>query len=725
MPSSSFRLITTAIPLILLAALLFVIGLAIRDNPTAALPRLTGTPVTVARATEPVTPPATATPPQAAAQLTPPATPLPTGEPVDAAGAAETPALPQEDTPDATPTRNGTSLALPPATTPTPAGTRIASPFAGERPPTVRIYSNGNFVHAVAVTRSTIWAATGGGVVAWNKTSGGYVKFTTLDGLATNRMVAATVCPLPGLGVLFGSNRGIQIFDTQTGSWKSLNRANSPMRSDEVTALWCDPAAGRLLVAYQRAGLDLFEARSGEWQPIGADALAEDTIRDLAVSPDGETLWLATNNGLVAVSGGEVTRYTVANSPLADNRIEALALDGSGAVWLTSGDTLYRTDTEEWDAYNGAGRGSFPNGRLTGLDVGSDGAIWLGSDQAQLCRFDPGIQGCVTFFSGEEGMSTAPLTGLLINGDGEVFYTTAGGGISYFNGTVWQSLAIAAEPVPGNMVRDLAGDGAGGIWVAASGGAGRIAIEDGAAPRLYTPANSPLPSVDVRVVQPLRSGEVWIGGAGGVSLYNGATWSIYTPADGLAGATVTAIAADAQGRVWVGTTDGLSIWTGTAFFNLTTDNGLPSNDITALESEGEVVWIGTRGGGLLRFQDNQLQLFNVGNSNLPSNNITALAAARGGGLYIGSDTGVAHFHDNTLLGDAGLGAVIVSALAVAPNGEVWTATQTGELFRFDGVTWHPYAAPRLPGLPITALWVDTAGDLWVGAAQGGVARYTP
>lgn len=714
MPSSSFRLITTAIPLILLAALIFVIALAVRDNPASALPQVlaTSTPtVGVAGTGVTATPTLQAESPtsSAKAEMTPAPAP-------DATMAASpTPVTPVRPTP---------LPAIPALEAPASVDERIASPFAGERAPTVRVYSNGNFVNALAVTRTTIWAATGGGVVAWNKTSGGYVKFTTLDGLATHRMVAAAVCPLPGLGVLFGSNRGIQIFDTQTGSWKLLNQTNSAMRSDEVTALWCDPAAARLLVAYARAGLDLFDARTGDWLPIGAEVLSEDTIRDLAVSPDGETLWLATNNGLVALSGDQITRYTVANSPLGDNRIEALALDGSGAVWLTSGDTLYRINTADWDAYNGAGRGAFPNGRLTGLDVGSDGAIWLGSDQGQLCRFDPGIEGCVAFFSGEEGMSNAPLTGLTINSDGEVFYTTAGGGISYFNGDEWRTLAIVTEPVPGNMVRDLAADDTGGVWVAASGGAGRIAAEDGASPRLYTPANSPLPSVDVRVVQPMRSGEVWIGGAGGVSLYNGATWTTYTPADGLAGAAVTAIAADAQNRVWVGTTDGLSIWTGAAFFNLTTANGLPSNEITALQSEGEVVWIGTRGGGLLRFQDNQLQLFNVGNSNLPSNSITALAVARDGSLYIGSDLGVARFRENTLVADAGLGTVAVSALAAAPNGEVWAATG-GELFRFDGVTWNPYVAPQLPGVPIIALLVDAKGDLWVGVAQGGLVRYTP
>jgi ligand-binding sensor domain-containing protein len=242
--------------------------------------------------------------------------------------------------------------------------------------------------------------------------------------------------------------------------------------------------------------------------------------------------------------------------------------------------------------------------------------------------------------------------------------------------------------------------------------------------QLYTPANSPLPSVDVRVAQPV-GGVVWIGGGGGASVVDGATWTTYTPDDGLASALVTAISADSQNRVWLGTDAGLSIWTGTSFFNLTTANGLPSNDITALTSTGDVVWIGTRGGGLLRFQDNQLQLFNTGNSNLPSNSVTALATARDGSLYIGTEAGVAHFDDSTLRGDAGLGPVAITALAAAPNGEVWAATGSNELQRFDGAAWNLYEASQLPATAITALVLDAAGDLWIGGAQGGVVRYTP
>jgi ligand-binding sensor domain-containing protein len=193
----------------------------------------------------------------------------------------------------------------------------------------------------------------------------------------------------------------------------------------------------------------------------------------------------------------------------------------------------------------------------------------------------------------------------------------------------------------------------------------------------------------------------------------------------LAGPIVQAIAVDAQTRVWLGTPRGLSIWTGSTFFNLTGSNGLPNDDITALQADGDAVWIGTRGGGLLRFQDNQLQLFNRSNSNLPGDTIYELARSPDGQVLIGTDQGLARFVDNRLIPEPDFAGQIVVALTAAPSGELWAATSRGDLRTFNGVEWELTTLPRLPSPIITELFFDAENALWVGTAQGGMARYTP
>jgi ligand-binding sensor domain-containing protein len=197
-------------------------------------------------------------------------------------------------------------------------------------------------------------------------------------------------------------------------------------------------------------------------------------------------------------------------------------------------------------------------------------------------------------------------------------------------------------------------------------------------------------------------------------------------ADGLAGTDVQAITSDSQDRTWLGTKTGLSIWTGATFFNLTSENGLPSDDITALQADDDVVWIGTRDGGLLRFQDNQLQVFNSANADLPSDTITVLAIHSDGSMLLGTDRGLARFSDNQLIPIEELGDIDIRALATTPGGEIWIASSENQLYQFDGTDWIEFTdSDEMPSSPITALLVDKTGALWIGSEQGGLVRYIP
>ena len=647
--------------------------------------------------------PPVVTPSAAIAQTTPPSIPVE----ISATEAAET----------ATPTE------LPAATataTPIP-----ASPFGPQ--PEWRIASNGNFANQVAPMRDTVWAATDGGVVAWNKDSGGHVKFTTLDGLSANRALAAENCPLPGFGMLFATNDGLQVFDTQSGSWKTLNSASSPMSFDDVAALHCDVDNEVLIAAYARHGLDVFDVELGEWTHIGeGDGLEHGIIRDITVT-DPRTIWLASQLGLTRYSDGESTLFNVDNSPMTGNAVTAIASNGDDAVWLATAGDLYRTNGEDWETFSGTTvtDSEFPNGSITGLAVADDGTVWVGSDQTQVCLFDPAAGSCAEFFSNEEGMAVAPLTSVRLDQAGDVFYTTAGAGVSTYDGEKWTLLFIEDEPVAGNRMRDLASIGDGSVWAATDSGVSQVRLADGSPSRFFTAAISPLLSQDVRVVQPVTEDSAWFGTAGGANLFQDSNWTSFTEADGLAGSDIHALAIDSQNRVWIGSRTGLSIWTGSAFFNLTTDNGLPSDDISSLLNAGDLVWIGTDK-GLLRFQDNQLQVFNTGNIDLPSNVITALALDSDGSLLIGTEEGLARFRDNRMIAIPDIPAAPITSIAIGEGDAVWVAANEGELYHFDGNEWIPVTdLVLLPSPSISALYVDENGDLWIGSAEGGLAVVTP
>ncbi len=588
------------------------------------------------------------------------------------------------------------------------------------------IASNGNFGNRIATAEDNVWAATDGGVVAWNKATGNFAKFTTLNGLAANKSVAVVDCPIPGFGIVFGTEQGLQVFDSDEGSWSLLNSDNSDMSYDEVSALYCDEDAGVLVVAYTSDGLDVYATATGEWTLLDdVDGLITGVVRNITVT-DPLTIWIASQLGLTRFANGVSTLLNSENTPMSENAVTALAKGIGDTIWLATAGDLYRTDGETWSVFNAATTvgSDFPNGSITGIATVDDGTVWIGSDQTQICLFSPVTGSCTEFFSAEDGMAAAPLTSMHLDASGEVYYSTAGAGMSVLNGSGWTRLFIEEEPVTGNRIRAITGIDDGTVWVATNSGVSQINLLDGRPVRFFTASDTDLLSQDVRVVQPVSTDSAWFGTAGGVNFYDAPGWTSYTEEDGLVGSDVRALAVDSDNRVWVGTTAGLSIRTGNEFFNLTIDNGLPTNEINALQRGDDLMWIGT-GMGLLRFQDSQLQVYNSGNINLPSDSITTLALDFDDSLLIGTDKGLARFRDNQIVDVPDIPAVPINSIAAGNSGELWVAANGDELYHFDGSTW--IKSPRLDLLPsqsISSLYVDEKNDLWIGAAEGGLATIT-
>jgi ligand-binding sensor domain-containing protein len=404
-----------------------------------------------------------------------------------------------------------------------------------------------------------------------------------------------------------------------------------------------------------------------------------------------------------------------------------MAADSTGAVWLGAQNALYKVVNNDWTVYDQtfvlASR--FPSGAFKGLAVAKDGTLWLGSDKGEICHFDPVKVQCLEFFAGIQGMAVGALTSLSLGPDGNVYFATAGGGISMYDGQQWRTFALPNERLAGNQVRDLIQDRAGQIWVASEAGIQQLAPAGETTAKLFTAEKDNLSTSETEVLHPAPKAGIWLG-AVGASYFNGSTWVNYTSADGLAGNLVQAIATDSQGRTWFGTEFGLSIWNGSAFFNLNRENGLPSDNISALVADGDTMWIGTKGGGLLRFEKNQIRLFDAAKVGLPSDTVTALAQATDGALLVGTRSGLATFRAGAATPVPSLAGLVITAIAAGTNGQIWVGTQDDGLFYFDGKAWgQPPGDVKPPAQYITAILVDQQGSVWVGARSGGVIRYTP
>lgn len=592
-------------------------------------------------------------------------------------------------------------------------------------PPPVRtgqvwtVVSDGNRMNDLVVAGNTIWIASDGGALAWTRGSSTPVKFTTINGLTANRLTAVAYCPLPDLGILFGSDDGLQVIDPRAGGWRQLNSRNSELRYDDVSALACDAEAGYLVVGYARHGIDVLDARAGEWRHLDRNSgLASNNVRKVAVVGALEEIWVVADDSVTVAAGPNSTFYSIANSPLENHRIGAIGVAKDGTVWLGGEGVLYRIKGDAWTLFRAEEMedAGFPLRLIIGVVPTPDGDVWIGDIDGAICRFDPGTTRCVETFRGADGMANAPLTQLMRDAEARLYFTTAGDGYSVYDGANWRKFVKPNEGIKGNAVRSAVPAPGGTLW----------AVTDGGVQRIVAPNRPPevLPDSNVASIQTLyraRNGELWVGGEG-VAIWNGETWRLLTPEDGLLDGTVQTVAEDSRGRIWLGTNAGISIWNGAVFVNLTEETGLPSGNIQALLPDGEAMWIGSAGGGLYRFARNQLEIFTTENIGLPSNTVTALAK-EGDLLYVGTDLGLVEFRNGAGAPIPAIGERPITQI-LALETSLWVGTRDAGLFYDLGDGWRQATTEgALPSNHVTAL-VGVDDGVWIGGATGGFVRHT-
>lgn len=639
-------------------------------------------------------------------------------------------------TPNAADAESATSFLLPtptptarpaPTLPPTPTSIPISQPLPTPDPDAtveakLTSYTNANQVRDLALTNTAVWAATEGGIVAWNH-GGGFVKFSIDNGLALNHFNTVAYCPLPGFGIVFGTDGGLQIFDTRTGTWNTLNSTNSAMSFDDVSVVECSPDEGFLTVGYRQHGLDLFDAENNAWTYLDrTDGLADNFVDQVAVVGEREEIWVASGFSLTVVSNGRSVTHTSGNSPLQGAPINALEADDDGTVWVMQPAALHAIRDQEWTTYSAGAGGAttFPQGPLTALTLGEE-TIWLGTATGEVCRFNSAQARCDDLFRDVEGLPPLPVTALAVT-DEQLYVATNGGGVSLYDGATWRQRELPGEVLLDNRVRTLAQDANGFIWIATGQGVQQMNPLDAAVARARRFGTTAMPLDAAQSMSADFVGGVWFGGLGAAYFDEDEMWTVYTAVDGLAGNVVQAIAVDPQFRVWLGAKNGLSIWNGETFFNLTRENGLPSENILALLPQGDAMWIGSNGGGLYRFAANQLRIFNRADTNLPSDTVTALAEAADGAILVGTDQGLFRFRDETVESIPEVPALPITAIAT-DGPRIWVATDGDGLYTYDGRAWRQRRINGdLPSLSINALLVDQYGTLWIGGESGGIVR---
>ncbi|MCK4761675.1 MAG: protein kinase [Candidatus Aminicenantes bacterium] len=193
---------------------------------------------------------------------------------------------------------------------------------------------------------------------------------------------------------------------------------------------------------------------------------------------------------------------------------------------------------------------------------------------------------------------------------------------------------------------------------------------------------------------------------------------------GLPQNSVRAVLQTGDGYLWFGTEEGLVRFDGVKFsqFDETNTPQIKNNYITALfEDKEKNLWIGTRGGGLIKYGAGKFKHYGE-KEGLGSSFINAIAGDEAGNLWVGTDRGgLFKFKDNTFTAyttEQGLLNDIICCIYPGRAGVLWIGTIQGlSRFKDNKFTNFP-GREMLPGIHINTIYEDSRENLWLGTEKG-------
>jgi len=432
-----------------------------------------------------------------------------------------------------------------------------------------------------------LWIGTlGGGLVRyWDKQ---FTNYTTQNGLSNNAITCILQDRQGNLWV--GTYNGLNEFTG--GKIVVFNRTNG--LSDNWVRAIAEDREGKLVVAGHN-GLDVI-VKGTPMGPYLPGLTRGKPVHALFVDNAG-SLWIATaNRGIDVLNAGKLRHYG-APQGLPNAPVHSIYQDSLHTIWVApESEGICRLVSGRFDCY-GAENG------LSGSCVESifqdrEGSLWVGTDSGGINLFREGL----TNYGRETGLQGSPRT-LVEDPDGSLWIGTSSG--------LWRLKDYKATPYftnkgpANNYVYAMVRDHLGNIWIGTrESGLNKFT---GHAVKTYRKADGLADDWIPAVIED-RANDIWVGTFAGVSRLHNGKFTNYGTREGLSSNRVWAIHQDYQGNLWFGTDAGLSLFFNGKFINYdleASSNNVPgAGSVSVIYEDVEhVLWVGTFGGGLKRFQN--------------------------------------------------------------------------------------------------------------------------
>jgi ligand-binding sensor domain-containing protein len=366
------------------------------------------------------------------------------------------------------------------------------------------------------------------------------------------------------------------------------------------------------------------------------------------------------------------------------------------------------------------------------IAVDGSGKVWVGAKEGAMC-FDGEAW---KTYTKADGLADDSVRSIAVDRDGVLWFGTQSG-ISSYDGSVWRTWSVNSYTDPAyqcprcleNPVPDIAVDRNNVKWFGTCYGLARF---DGASWTTWTPEGGGL--LDKKIVNIVvdAANRLWIaydgfavGGPRMITRFDGVEWRHFSM-DGPSWNEVLRVGVDRGGVKWFYCGwSGMSVFDG-ASWRTVVPTGAPGDfrlfDFTV--SADVVRWFATQK-GLWRFDGEEWRAFTAENSGLASNYVSAVAVDGSGVLWCGTGSGVSSFDGalwKTYREPGSPGQEPVNCVLTDRVGAKWFGTDKG-VFRFDGASWMSFGEePLIGSVRVLSAAVDSRNVKWF-ATLAGLVRF--
>ena len=393
----------------------------------------------------------------------------------------------------------------------------------------------------------------------------------------------------------------------------------------------------------------------------GADRAAQNGTRHVRVDERG-WLWL-THRGVVVHNGQEWHPFsaTLPDIDFSDTRLTYEDREGNIWIGLWGGGLIF-CDPASIRRYTEAD--GLPDREIRHLGEDHKGRMWIGTMRGMASMEGGQVRQVET----EEIVLT-----MVVDGQGQVWSGGDAGKVYKWEGQAPKAIQVAEETYP-EEIAGLCEDGQGRIWVGTSNG--RFGwIEENRFIYLDECGTALQDQDEVFWVGALlqdQDGVFWIGLYGVVPALYCYEDGRLRPADMAEAESIAYVNVlwEHQNTLWVGTAKGLFTLdlSSREVRHFTAEQfGLSANGVLALtaDSEGHI-WMGTSGGGVLRYDGQTFQNIRLGPSAL-ENKVEAVLCDRRGRLWFGTRAGLVAYQPGHTPPRLVIREVMAGTLLAAPE----------------------------------------------------------